>query len=63
MEYFDYKTPITFGHNHEPGAISAAAYSPFRPYIPEDFTSPGPSYIYFDADGQSPRAARHPAET
>lgn len=48
VEYYDYNTPITFGHNHEPGAISAAAYSPFRPYQPEDFTSPGPSYIYFD---------------
>lgn len=48
LEYFDYQTPITFGHNHEPGCISVAAYSPFRPYIPEDFTSPGPSYIYFD---------------
>ncbi len=51
VEYYDYNTPITFGHNHEPGAISAAAYSPFRPYIPEDFTSPGPTYIYFDAMG------------
>ncbi len=49
VEYYDYYTPITYGHNHEPGAISAAAYSPFRPYQPEDFTSPGPSYIYFDA--------------
>jgi hypothetical protein len=48
VEYYDYHTPITYGHNHEPGCISAAAYSPFRPYIPEDFTSPGPSYIYFD---------------
>ncbi len=47
-EYFDYQTPMTYGHNHEPGCISVAAYSPFRPYIPEDFTSPGPSYIYFD---------------
>ena len=51
VEYFDYQTPISFGHNHEPGAISAAAYSPFRAYIPEDFTSPGPSYIYFDQAG------------
>lgn len=48
VEYFDYQTPITFGHNHEAGCISVAAYSPFRPYAPEDFTSPGPAYIYFD---------------
>jgi hypothetical protein len=48
LEYFDYQTPITFGHNHEPGAISVAAYNPWRPFLPEDFTSPGPSYIYFD---------------
>lgn len=49
-EYYDYQTPITFGHNHEPGAISAAAHSPFPPFLPEDYTSPGPSYIYFDAN-------------
>ncbi len=49
-EYFDYQTPISFGHNHEPGAISAAAHGPFPPYLPEDYTSPGPSYIFFDAN-------------
>jgi hypothetical protein len=48
LEYFDYQTPITFGHNHEPGALSAAGYGPFAPYLPEDYSSPGPSYIYFD---------------
>ena len=50
-EYYDYQTPITFGHNHEPGAISTAAHGPFPPYLPEDYTSPGPSYIYFDPNG------------
>ncbi len=50
-EYSDYQTPVTYGHNHEPGAISAAAYSPFRPYLPEEFSSPGPSYILFDQVG------------
>jgi hypothetical protein len=50
LEYFDYQTPITFGHNHEPGAISAAGYGPFAPYLPEDYSSPGPSFIYFDAN-------------
>lgn len=47
-EYFDYQTPITFGHNHEPGAISAAGVGPFPPYLPEDYSSPGPTYILFD---------------
>lgn len=51
LEYFDYQTPISFGHNHEPGAISTAAHSPFPPFLPEDYSSPGPSYILFDADG------------
>lgn len=50
-EYFDYQTPITFGHNHEPGAISAAAHSPFPPFLPEDYSSPGPTYILFDPAG------------
>lgn len=49
-EYFDYQTPISFGHNHEPGAMSTAAHSPFPPFLPEDYTSPGPSYILFDAN-------------
>src|SRR5262249_39824185 len=40
-----------FGHNHEPGAISTAAHSPFPPFLPEDYSSPGPSYILFDSDG------------
>jgi hypothetical protein len=47
-EYFDYQTPITFGHNHEPGAISVSAVGPFPPFLPEDYTSPGPTYILFD---------------
>jgi hypothetical protein len=51
LEYFDYQTPITFGHNHEPGAISAAGCGPFPPYLPEDYSSPGPSYILFDQAG------------
>jgi hypothetical protein len=52
IEYYDLQTPITFGHNHEPGCMSVAAYSPFRPYVPEDFTSPGPAYIYFDENAR-----------
>ena len=48
-EYFNYLTPVTFGHSAAAGANSVAAYSPFRPYLPEDFTSPGPVTIYSDA--------------
>lgn len=47
-EYFSYRTPITYGHNSAAGGNGVAAYSPFRPNIPEDFTSPGPVRIVFD---------------
>jgi Subtilase family len=47
-EYFSYFTPTLIGHAQARGAISVAAYSPFRPYIPESFTSPGPATIVFD---------------
>src|SRR5262249_39963737 len=38
-EYFSYSTPVTYGHNSAVGANGVAAYSPFQPNIPEDFTS------------------------
>ena len=47
-EYNNYLTPVTYGHSAAAGANSCAAYSVFRPNIPEDFTSPGPVVIYFD---------------
>ena len=47
-EYFSYSTPITYGHNSAAGANGVAAYSPFRPNIPEDFTSTGPVRIVWD---------------
>ena len=47
-EYFSYSTPITYGHNSAVGANGVAAYSPFTPNIPEDFTSTGPVRIVFD---------------
>lgn len=47
-EYNNYLTPVTFGHSAAAGANSVAAYSMFRPNLPEDFTSPGPVVIYFD---------------
>jgi hypothetical protein len=51
-EYFSYGTPVTYGHNSAAGAIGVAAYSPFRPNIPEDFTSTGPIRIVWDRNNQ-----------
>lgn len=50
-EYFSYTSPTTGGHNAAAGANGAAAYSVFRPSIPESFTSPGPVTVYFDPSG------------
>ena len=47
-EYFSYSTPITYGHNSAAGANGVAAYSPFLPNIPEDFTSTGPVRVVWD---------------
>lgn len=47
-EYFSYSTPVTYGHNSAAGANGVAAYSPFAPNIPEDFTSSGPVRIVWD---------------
>ena len=49
-EYFSYTTPLTFGHSSAAGANSVAAYPYYKPNIPEYFTSPGPSTVYFDAN-------------
>ncbi len=50
-EYFTYNTVTTGGHAMAQGCNGAAAYSVFRPNIPESFTSPGPVMIYFDKQG------------
>lgn len=47
-EYTSYSTPVTYGHNSAAGANNVAAYSPFRPSAPEDFTSTGPVRIVWD---------------
>jgi len=47
-EYFTYNSPTTGGHAIAAGCNGTAAYSVFRPSIPEFFTSPGPATIYFD---------------
>ena len=48
QEYFSYDSPTTGGHAIVAGCNGTAAYSVFRPSIPESFTSPGPATIYFD---------------
>lgn len=51
QEYFTFNnTPITFGHNSANGANGVAAYAFYPPFVPEGFTSPGPSIIVFDQD-------------
>jgi Subtilase family len=61
LEYYEPDAPCTFGHNSAAGALGTAAYvyddnpsnppgPPFTPSI-EDFTSPGPATIDFDASG------------
>ena len=52
QEYTSYLDPVTYGHNSAAGAIGVAAYPFFAPFVPEAFTSPGPSTIYFDKDSQ-----------
>jgi subtilase family protein len=47
-EHFNYNAPTTGGHAIAAGCNGTAAYSVFRPSIPEYFTSPGPGTIYFD---------------
>lgn len=51
-EYFSYSTPVTYGHNSAAGANGVAAYGPFKPNIPEDFTSSGPVRIVWDRNNQ-----------
>jgi hypothetical protein len=48
QEYFSYLDPVTYGHNSAEGAMGVAAYAFYAPFVPEGFTSPGPSTIYFD---------------
>ena len=48
QEHFSYRGPVTYGHNSAAGAMGVAAYPFFAPFVPESFTSPGPSTIYFD---------------
>lgn len=50
-EYFTVNQPNTKAHSTAPSCNSAAAYSVFRPSLPEYYTSPGPVVKYFDKLG------------
>ncbi len=50
-EYVRYNTVTTGGHAMAAGGNGTAAYSVFRPSLPEAFTSPGPVTIWYDTDG------------
>ena len=50
-EYVGYQYPMVYGHSTAKDAHGVAAFGPFRPYIPESFSSPGPATIALDADG------------
>jgi len=52
QEYFSYLDSVTYGHNSARGAMGVAAYAFFAPFVPESFTSPGPSTIYFDENNR-----------
>jgi hypothetical protein len=52
QEYFSYLDPVTYGHNSARGAMGVAAYAFYAPFVPEAFTSPGPSTIYFDKNNR-----------
>jgi hypothetical protein len=59
QEYTSYLDPVTYGHNSAAGAIGVAAYPFYAPFVPEAFTSPGPSTIYFDKDSKRLRRVEY----
>ncbi len=52
QEYFSYLGPVTYGHNSARGAMGVAAYGFYAPFVPEAYTSPGPSTIYYDKNNR-----------
>ena len=51
-EYVDPLSPAMTGHTMAKGATAVAAYDPFRPFLPEPFTSPGGEIpVFFDSAG------------
>ena len=59
QEYISYLDPTTYGHSASAGAMSVAAYPFYAPFVPEAFTSPGPSTIYFDRDSRRLRNVQY----
>jgi hypothetical protein len=59
QEYISYLDPVTYGHSAAAGANSVAAYPFYAPFVPEAFTSPGPSTIYFDKDSRRLRNVQY----
>ena len=58
-EYGDPLSPTVFGHPAAAGATGVAAVDPFRPYLPEYFTSPGGDLpILFDSSGDRYRSTQ-----
>jgi Subtilase family len=57
LQYTEYRQPLapsTFGHATARGANAVAAYDPFRPFLPESFTSVGGELaIKFDSAGNA----------
>ena len=51
-EYENPLAPAVVGHAAAAGATGVAAYEPFKPYLPEPFTSPGGRLpVLFDSNG------------
>ncbi len=63
-EFSDPLSPAVFGHATAKGATAVGAYDPFRPFLPEFYTSPGGDLpIYFDSAGDrypTPQVRRVP---
>lgn len=62
-EYLQLNVPNIKGHAMANGCNGTAAYSVFRPSIPEYYTSPGPATVYFDKMGtrlQNPEVRLQP---
>jgi hypothetical protein len=48
--FFSYNTATTSGHEMSNACNGMAAYSVFRPSLPEYYSSPGPVTVYFDTN-------------
>ena len=48
--FFSYNAATTSGHEMSNSCNGMAAYSVFRPSLPEYYTSPGPVTVYFDTN-------------